>query len=702
MLHRFITIMPVKEYDECWLRYEESGDRRESYHMYKNVYTSVGSPELGVIRDELRRGIEGLLGRTPHLWQHPPRSVDGFLAVGTPDEMEVISDSVSVKTVRSIDNGGFHIRSTQWKGADCVIVTAPTDRGLVYGTFHLLRLMATGQPIDDLTVVEEPTNAERIINHWDNPFRQSVERGYAGQSIFDWERLPDLRERYWEYARLLASIGINGIVLNNVNTRIPSRQSANAFIAEKAGWQLLESDGIEKTAALASVFRCYGIRTYLSVNYAAPMLIDDRTTADPIDSNVEAWWGQKADEIYDRIPDFGGFLVKADSEGQPGPYDYDRTHAEGANVLARAVEPHGGRVWWRAFVYSDHDDRAVQAYEAFEPLDGAFHDNVTVQIKNGPIDFQPREPVSSLFSVMTDTNIGCELQITQEYTGQGVHCSYLVPQWKEILECDTYANGEGSPVMDVLADSEGESEGEGIVGVANIGEDPNWTGHYLSQANLYGYGRLAWDPDLDSESITEEWVRLTFGDDPAVVETITDILLDSWEICIDYTTGGLGLMHMMYNGSARLENHYDPSPEEWPDYHGATEDGIGVDRTASGSGYTTQYPEPIADVFESPVQCPDELLLFFHHLPWEYELSDGTTIIQQLYDNCFDGVEEVRDLRDRWRSLNGDVDEQRYQHVAERFDEHVVQAERWCDTLVSFFYEYSQISDKKNRVPLSE
>ena len=692
--------MRPREYDDCWLRYASADDEHDESYRTRcaNVYASVGAPELNAVRDELQRGISGLLGREPHLWQHPPRSVAGFLAVGTPDEMEMIADSVSTDRVAALDDGGYLVRSVEWEGADCVVVTASTDRGLVYGTFHLLRLMTTGQPIDDLDVTEEPANHERVIDHWDNPFRQSVERGYAGPSIFDWERLPDLRERYFDYARMLASVGINGIVLNNVNTKIPDRDSANEFVSEKAGWQLLTNDGLEKVAALASVFRRYGIRPYLSVNYAAPMLIDDYDTADPLDPDVEKWWARKADEVYDVIPDFGGFLVKADSEGQNGPYDYDRTHAEGANVLAHALEPHGGRVWWRAFVYADHDDRAVQAYETFEPLDGEFHDNVTLQVKNGPIDFQPREPVSTLFGAMDRTDLACELQITQEYTGQGVHASYLVPQWREVLDFDTHADSGGVPVKDVFSGS----EGSGVAGVGVVGEDPNWTGSYLSQANLYGFGRLAWDPDLDTETITDEWVRQTFDGDPVVVDTVREILDDSWPATIDYETGGLGLIHMMYNGEARLENHYDPSPREWPGYHGATEDGIGIDRTSAGSGYADQYRDPIAETYNDPDSCPEELLLFFHHLPWEYELTDGTTVVQRLYDNCFSGVEAVRDLRERWRGLVDEVDDRRYRHVDERFDEQVVQAERWRDTLVAFFYEHSGVPDEHGRVPLTE
>ncbi|EMA37306.1 alpha-glucuronidase family glycosyl hydrolase [Halococcus hamelinensis] len=692
--------MSLESYDDCWLRYEPAdGERRESYRTRcENVYASVGSPELGAVRDELRRAMTGLLEREPHLWQHPPRSVEGFLAVGTPDEMEMIADSVSTDRVAALGDGGFRIRSVEWEGAECVVVTASTDRGLVYGTFHLLRRMANGHPIDDLDVTEEPANHERVIDHWDDPFRRSVERGYAGPSIFDWERLPDLRERYVDYARLLASVGINGVVLNNVNTKIPGRGSANEFVSGKAGWQLLTQDGLEKVAALASVFRRYGVRPYLSVNYAAPMLIDDYDTADPLDPDVEEWWARKAEEVYDAIPDFGGFLVKADSEGQNGPYDYDRTHAEGANVLARALEPHGGRVWWRAFVYADHDDRAVQAYETFEPLDGEFLDNVTLQVKNGPIDFQPREPVSTLFGAMDGTDLACELQITQEYTGQGVHTCYLVPQWKEVLDFDTHASGEGSPAKDVFSGS----EGAGIAGVGVVGEDPTWTGNYLSQANLYGFGRLAWDPDLDTETVTDEWVRQTFGGDPAVIDTVSGILHDSLPATVDYETGGLGLIHMMYNGEARLENHYDPSPAEWPGYHGATEDGIGIDRTSGGSGYVGQYHEPVAETYDDPETCPEELLLFFHHLPWEYELADGTTVVQRLYDNCFSGVEVVRDLRERWQALAGRIDDRRYRHVAERLEEQVVQAERWRDTLVAFFYEHSEIPDEHGRVPLTE
>ncbi|WP_129113892.1 alpha-glucuronidase family glycosyl hydrolase [Halegenticoccus tardaugens] len=688
--------MAGASYDACWLRYEPATEEQISSYrrLFSHAYVSDGAPELVAVREELRHGIGGVTGREPHVWHHPPQSVEAFLTIGLPDEMRPISETVDIAAVQGLNPDGYVIRSVTWEGIDCTVVTAPNDRGLVYGTFHLLRLLTTSEPVDDLDIVEEPANEERIINHWDNPFHRSVERGYAGPSIFDWESLPDRRERYVDYARLLASVGINGISVNNVNTKISAREGANEAVSQWAGWQLLESANLEKVAALASVFRRYGIRTYLSVNYAAPMLVGDLETADPLNSAVEQWWATKADEIYDLIPDFGGFVMKADSEGQTGPYDYGRDHAEGANVIARALAPHDGRVWWRAFVYSDHNDRAVQAYDTFEPLDGTFEDNVTVQVKNGPIDFQPREPISTLFGTMPETTLSCELQITQEYTGQGVHTSFLVPQWKEVLEFDTYADGEGTPVKDVLR----SEPGQGIVGVGLVGEDPNWTGHYLAQANLYGFGRLAWDPDLMAETIVDEWIRGTFGHDPNVVKTLSWILLDSWGASIDYHTGGLGLMHLMYNGSAALENHYDPAPEEWPVYHGASAEEIGIDRTSTGSGYVEQYREPIAERYESVKTCPEELLLFFHRLPWDHELADGTTVVQRLYDNCHAGVEAVRSYRDAWKSLEGNVDDHRHRHIAERFDEQVVQAAKWCNVLCQFFYDHSDIPDKRERL----
>jgi alpha-glucuronidase len=683
------------DYDDCWLRYEPARDNRESYRrLCAHAYVSEESRELGAVREELRRGLSGLLEREPHLWQHPPRTVDGFLAVGTPERMDVVAQAVDEERVADLDEDGYLITTGEWERIDTLVVTAASDSGLVYGTFDLLRRMSTGEPIADLHVVEEPASPDRLVNHWDNPFRGSVERGYAGQSIFDFETLPDLRDRYRDYARLLASVGINGIVVNNVNTQIPGRDSANEAMDHLAGWRLLETRYLEKLTGLASLFRRYGITLYLSVNFGAPEKVGDLDTSDPNDPAVAEWWAEKADEIYDLIPDFGGFLVKADSEGQPGPYNYDADHVDGANVLAEALAPHGGRVWWRAFVYGSHKDRAVQQYDTFEPLDGEFHDNVTIQVKNGPIDFQPREPVSPVFGQMPETDLGLELQITGEYTGQHVHACYHVPMWKEVLEFDTDPEGEGPKVKDLF-----QEPGTGMAGVGGPGEDRNWTGHHLAQANLYGYGRLAWDPDLETGDITDEWVRLTFGDDPDVVETVTDILHSSWPAVIDYSTGGIGLMHMMYNGSAYLENHYDPGPEEWPGYTGATADGIGKDRNSRGNGYSQQYTDYWADVYDDPETCPKELLLFFHHLPWDHELPDGRTVIQTLYDNCHAGVEEAARLRGEWETLEGEIDAERFRHVAERLDEQVEHAGIWRDRLCEFFYDHADIADEEGRVP---
>ncbi|ACV11054.1 Alpha-glucuronidase [Halorhabdus utahensis DSM 12940] len=687
--------MPRDQYDDCWLRYDRvSEDQRASYRRrLKHAYVAEESPECTAVRDELREAIPGLLDEDVHLWQHRPETVDGFLAIGTPGDMEVIAESIPDGAVDDLDDDGYLIRSVEYEGQDCLVVTSGADQGLVYGTFHLLRLLNMGEAIDEIDVREEPAYANRVINHWDCPFRRTVERGYAGESIFDFDRLPDLRDRYEDYARLLASLGINGVVLNNVNTEYYPRGSTNEASQEFDGWRLLETRRLEDLTSLASVFRRYGIQIYLSVNFGAPKRIGDLDTFDPLDEDVRQWWREKADEIYDLIPDFGGFLVKADSEGQDGPYNYDRDHVEGANALAQALEPHGGRVWWRAFVYGSHEDRAIQAYDTFEPLDGDFAENVTVQVKNGPIDFQPREPVSTLFGAMPETDLGLELQITGEYTGQGVHATSHLPMWKEILEFDTHADRQESRVQDFF-----RGDGEGVVGVTSIGEDRTWTGHYLMQSNLYAFGRLIWDPDLDAETITDEWITQTFGADEEVIDTVREILLDSWEACIDYETGGLGLIHMMHNGQEYLENHYLPSPGEWPGYHGATEDGIGYDRTSSGSGYAQQFREPVAERFEDVETCPEKYLLFFHHLPWDHKLEDGTTVIQRLYDNFYDGVEEAERLRDLWMSLEGKIDDRRFEHVATRFDEQVHQAEKWRDVITGYFYDFAEIEDEQGRV----
>ncbi|MCL6549139.1 MAG: alpha-glucuronidase, partial [Alicyclobacillus sp.] len=506
-------------------------------------------------------------------------------------EVPVAAEASDGTIVLMVDNAasvpahdeGFHIRSEQAGGGRRIVIGARTDRGLLYGVYHLLRQVQLGQKVDSLDITEQPKNPVRMLNHWDN-LDGSIERGYAGRSIFfrDGQILTD-NPRIPEYARLLASVGINAVAINNVNVH-------------HAETELITTARLPEVAKLADIFRSYGIRLFLSVNYASPMQLAGLDTADPLDPRVAAWWRDAAAEIYRHIPDFGGLLVKADSEGRPGPFTYGRDHADGANMLADAVAPFGGTVIWRCFVYNHlqdwrdrSTDRARAAYDHFQPLDGRFADNVILQIKNGPMDFQVREPVSPLLGAMPRTNQMLELQITQEYTGQQRHLCYLLPQWQEVVRFDTYVKGTGSTVAKAASGALHGRRLGGFAAVSNIGDDVFWTGHVLAQANLYGYGRLAWDPDLAADDIATEWTRLTFGSDERVVGTVVDMLMASWSIYESYTAPlGVGWM-------VNPNHHYGPNVDgyeysKWGTYHFGDRDGIGVDRTQrSGTGYTAQY-----------------------------------------------------------------------------------------------------------------
>lgn len=455
---------------------------------------------------------------------------------------------------------------------------------------------------------------------------------------------------------------------------------------------------------MADIFRSYGIKTFLSINYASPIEIGGLPTADPLDPEVRRWWKETAKRIYQYIPDFGGFVVKADSEFRPGPFTYGRDHAEGANMLAEALVPFGGLVIWRCFVYNCQQDwrdrttdRAKAAYDHFKPLDGQFREKVILQIKNGPMDFQVREPVSPLFGAMPNTNQMMEVQITQEYTGQQKHLCFLIPQWKEVLEFDTYAKGKGSKVKKVVDGSLFGYHYSGITGVSNVGDDPNWTGHTLAQANLYGFGRLAWNPDLSAEEIANEWIVQTFGDDPQVIEAVSWMLLASWRIYENYTSP-LGVGWMVNPG-----HHYGPNVDgyeysHWGTYHYADRDGIGVDRTvATGTGYTAQYFPENAAMYESLDTCPDELLLFFHHVPYTHRLHSGETVIQHIYNTHFKGVEQTKELKKRWEQLKGKIDEKRYNDVLERLTIQVEHAKEWRDVINTYFYRKSGIDDQYGR-----
>ncbi|SEU25265.1 alpha-glucuronidase [Nonomuraea wenchangensis] len=572
------------------------------------------------------------------------------------------------------------------------VVVADAPAGLLYGLFHLVRLgEAAFAPADRPVERHAPAAARRMLDHWDNiavhPVMGQVERGYAGGSLFwrDGELREDLT-RVRAYARLLAAAGINAVAINNVNVHATEAR--------------LLTDRLDEVAAIAAELRPYGIRAHVSVGFASPVVLGGLPTADPLEEEVRRWWADAADRVYAAVPDFGGFVVKADSEGQPGPFAYGRSHADGAGVLAAALAPHGGVVHWRAFVY-DHrqdwrdrsTDRARAACDHFAPLDGRFAQNVILQVKHGPMDFQPREPVSPVIAAMPATKLAVELQVTQEYTGQQRHVCYLAPMWSELLAFRPWGE-EGRSVADVAVG------GGGLVAVSNAGDDPYWTGHPLAQANLYAFGRLAWDPRLDPATILDEWADLTFpGAADGLRGTLHAIMDGSWRTYERYTAPlGVGFM-------VRPGHHYGPDVDgyeytPWGTYHFADRDGVGVDRTrATGTGFTGQYPRPWSDVYESLERCPDELLLFFHHVPYGHVLRGGSTVIQHIYDTHFAGVEEVSAMRARWDKLHGSglVDPAYHARVAELLAEQQRSAEEWRDQVNTYFFRKSGVPDAYGR-----
>jgi alpha-glucuronidase len=539
-------------------------------------------------------------------------------------------------------------------------------------------LLQMHKDISDLDISCSPKIKIRLLNHWDN-LNGSVERGYAGQSLWDWGSLPGKKDsRYTDYARANASIGINGTVLTNVN--------ANALI--------LTNDYIVKVAALADIFRPYGIRVYLTARFSAPVEIGKLKTADPLDPEVIEWWRKKADEIYNLIPDFGGFLVKANSEGQPGPQNYNRTHADGANMLADAVAPHNGIVMWRAFVYDNNvpDDRAKQAYNEFVPNDGKFRKNVLIQVKNGPVDFQPREPFHPIFGAMPGTPVMMEFQITQEYLGSSVHLVYLAPLYEECLKSDTYARGQGSLVARVIDGSLDNHMLFAMAGVSNIGNVINWTGHPFAQANWFAFGRLAWDPYLNSGDIADEWLRMTFTNYDEVVGRLKNLMLESRENAVNYMTP-LGLHHIMYAG-----HHYGPGPwvdrgrRDWTSvyYHRADSTGIGFDRTSKGSNAVSQYFPQVRDLYDNIESCPENLLLWFHHVPWDYRMKSGNTLWDEICYHYDKGVKSVADMQEEWSKVKGFIDQERYEQVTELLQKQKRDARIWRDACILYFQSISK------------
>ena len=662
---------------DLWLRYPPvQGASLQAYRAAARELVPGGaSPSLKAAQAELTRALAGMLGAPPPLASAVTQP--GAILFGTPQGSPVIAGLQL--DLSGIGPEGYRIRSMSVQGRAATVIAANQDIGVLYGTFHLLRLMQTRQPIAQLDVVSAPRVRHRVLNHWDNLDR-TIERGYAGASIWDWHKLPDyLDPRYTDYARACASIGINGAVVTNV--------AANATS--------LTAPYIEKAAALANVFRPYGIRLYLTARFSAPIQIGGLKTADPLDPAVQAWWRRKADEIYARIPDFGGFLVKANSEGQPGPQDYQRSHADGANVLADALAPHGGLVMWRAFVYSNEqpEDRARQASSEFLPLDGRFRDNVLVQAKNGAIDFQPREPFHPLFGALPKTPLMLEVQITKEYLGFATHLAYLAPLYEEVLRSDTFVKGKGSTVAKVIDGSLHGYTHTGMAGVSNIGTDRNWTGSIFDQANWYAFGRLAWDHALTSQAIAGEWLRMTFTNDPAFVQPVSAMMMRSREAVVDYMTP-LGLHHLMGRG-----HHYGPGPwvaggsrADWTSvyYHRADAQGIGFNRTASGSNAVAQYAPPVAAQFANREKIPDEFLLWFHHVPWDYKMPSGRILWDELVFRYTRGVEEVGAMRKTWSGLSSFVDEERFSQTATFLGIQEQEAKWWRDASIAYFQTFSK------------
>lgn len=657
---------------EAWLRYKkiENMDVLNTYKSTVQNITSNGNGEtMSIATRELKTAINAMLG------------------VSISENSEIKNNSIILgigadKRLAQYDinhtklgDEGYIIKTTNDKN---ILIIANSEIGVLYGTYHFLRLMQTQADITNLNITEIPLIKHRLLNHWDN-LDGHVERGYAGQSLWRWHELPEvIQTRYIDYARYNASIGINGTALTNVNS--------NALI--------LTPEYLEKIKALADVFRPYGIKVYLTARFNAPMELDGFETADPQNEKVIEWWNNKVKEIYSFIPDFGGFLVKANSEGQPGPREYGRSHAEGANLLARALKPYKGIVMWRAFVYSNEEpeDRAKQAYNEFMPLDGIFEDNVLVQTKNGAIDFQPREPFHPLFGAMKQTPLMMEFQITQEYLGQGLHLCYLAPLFKECLNSDTYAKGKGSYVSKAIDGSLHGNKLTGIAGVSNIGSDRNWTGHPFGQSNWYAYGRLAWNHELTSEEIADEWIKQTYGVNSKIITTIKDIMLESREIEVNCNTP-LGLHHQM-----AWHHHYGPGPwikdkprADWTSayYHRADTKGIGFDRTKTGSNAISQYFPEVQKIYSNVETCPEEYLLWFHHVPWNHTMKSGRSLWDEL---CFKydlGVKQVAQMQNNWNSIEQYIDSERFTQVQSLLKIQHKTANLWRGSCILYFQTYS-------------
>ncbi len=672
------SVSAQKDY-KLWLQYDAvtNLDLKSKYLSNIQGINALGNSEtMTIAAGELQSALTDLLGEKITV----ATKLEGnhTIIIGSKASLSPEIQKIIESDFNQINEEGFIIKSITINNKPHIIISGKKDVGVLYGVYNFLRLIQTNKSIEKLNIVDSPKTNIRILNHWDNLDR-TVERGYAGFSLWNWQKLPDfIDQRYIDYARANASIGINGTVLTNVN--------ANALI--------LTPQYLEKVEALANVFRPYGIKVYLTARFSAPIEIGGLKTADPKDADVANWWKAKAKEIYARIPDFGGFLVKANSEGQPGPQNYGRDHVDGANMLADAVAPFGGVIMWRAFVYSEHDanDRAKQAYAEFQPYDGKFRENVIVQVKNGAIDFQPREPFHPLFGAMPKTPLMMEFQITQEYLGFSTHLVFLPKLFQEVLESDTYQKGKGSTVAKAIDGSLYQNKITGIAGVANIGNDLNWTGHPFAQSNWYGFGRLAWNPYLDAATIADEWLRCTFSNDEKFIHPVKNMMLESREAVVNYMTP-LGLHHIM-----DTDHHYGPGPwvsnlsrPEWNPvyYHKADKNGIGFDRSKTGTNAVSQYAPEMAAIFDNIKTCPEEYLLWFHHVSWDYKLKDGHNLWDGIALKYQQGVNQVSAMQETWNASEKYVDSERFKEVKMLLSIQYKEAKWWRDACLLYFQQYS-------------
>jgi alpha-glucuronidase len=673
---------------DAWLRYAplKAAVRAKYASLPASVVVSGNSAVLAKARAEMIRGLRGMLGRTLRMEKEMPK--EPAIILGTTDSLKSILPALAAP---KIGKEGFWLAWTNLRDTRCLVIASPDDRGVLYGVFAFLGKVAREQDVAQLNEVQQPSAPVRWVDQWDN-LNGTIERGYGGPSIFfENDNVRTDLTRVEEYGRLLASIGIQGCNINNVN----------------ANPRVIQDEFLPQLARIADAFRPWGVQLSISVDLSSPQKIGGLDTFDPMDPRVSEWWRKRIEAIHQVIPDFGGITVKADSEGRLGPSSYGRTPADAANMLARALKPYGGLLFYRAFVY-DHNldwrnlknDRARAAYDIFHPLDGKFDDNAIIQIKHGPIDFQVREPVSPLFGGLTQTSSAVELPVMLEYFGQQRHLCFLIPYWKYVLDFDLQTHGPGSAaVKDILAGKAFHRSLGGYVGVVNVGMDANWLGHPMGMANLYGLGRLAWNPDLSSDAIADEWTRLTFGADPKVVQTVTAMLLTSWPVYESYT-GFLGVQTL----TDILGSHFGPGVEAserngWGQWHRADEKGIGMDRTvATGTGYAGQYAPPVARIYESLATTPDNLLLWFHHVAYAYRLHSGKTVIQHIYDSHYDGAEKAGNYVQQWKSLEGSIDEDRYLQTLNRLEFQAGHARVWRDAVCNYFRKMSGIPDAASRV----